>query len=65
MRERNLSRRCTRCGHIDQENSKTQTGFCCVKCGYSNNADIVGANNIKGQDMPGLGVSLVKKLEPL
>lgn len=52
---RNTSRRCPGCGHIDQENRKTQASFCCVKCGYSNNADIVGAINIKRAGLARLG----------
>ncbi|WP_217901837.1 zinc ribbon domain-containing protein [Vibrio aestuarianus] len=33
-------------GHISQDNRKTQAHFECVGCGYTNNADIVGALNI-------------------
>lgn len=51
----NTSRRCPRCGHIAKENRKTQADFCCVKCGYSNNADIVGAINIKRAGLARIG----------
>lgn len=34
------------CGHVSKDNRKTQAAFACVQCGYTNNADIVGAINI-------------------
>ena len=40
------SRTCPACGHVAAENRPTQSKFCCVKCGYKNNADRVGAINI-------------------
>ncbi|WP_139412337.1 RNA-guided endonuclease InsQ/TnpB family protein [Bartonella mastomydis] len=49
----NTSRICPCCGHISKENRKTQATFTCVECGYSNNADLVGALNIlsRGQTL--------------
>ncbi|GAA3507617.1 transposase [Streptosporangium album] len=46
---RNTSRTCPRpvCGHVSGENRKTQADFMCVKCGYTANADVVGASNTK------------------
>ena len=44
---RNTSRTCPVCGLISEENRQTQANFCCVHCGYSANADYVGAMNIK------------------
>ena len=44
---RYTSQRCPQCGHTCRENRKTQSEFCCVKCGCTNNADVVGAINIK------------------
>jgi putative transposase len=43
---RNTSRTCPACGHCAKENRKSQASFCCVECGLSMNADIVGALNI-------------------
>ena len=40
------SQTCPCCGHTDKENRPTQAEFECVKCGYRNNADVVGALNI-------------------
>jgi putative transposase len=42
----NTSRTCPACGHVSKENRKTQAKFACVSCGYSGNADHVGAINI-------------------
>ena len=40
------SQTCPCCGHTDKENRPTQAKFECVKCGYTENADVVGALNI-------------------
>ena len=40
------SQRCSKCGHIDKENRKEQSKFCCVKCGFEANADYNAALNI-------------------
>jgi len=36
---------CPRCTHVDKANRKDEV-FRCVRCGYSNDADVVGALNI-------------------
>ena len=41
------SQRCSNCGHIDKDNRKTQADFCCLSCGYRDNADVNAALNIK------------------
>jgi putative transposase len=43
---RNTSRTCPACAHLSASNRKSQACFECVACGYSNNADLVGAMNI-------------------
>lgn len=35
------------CGHVSPDNRKTQKTFSCVKCGFTANADYVGALNVK------------------
>jgi putative transposase len=40
------SQTCPRCSHVSKENRKAQALFSCVKCGYENNADVVGAINV-------------------
>ena len=42
----NTSRICPSCGHLCGENRQTQADFACVECGYSDNADLVGAINV-------------------
>ena len=37
---------CPACGHTAKENRTTQALFCCVQCGYTENADVVGAMNV-------------------
>ncbi len=44
---RNTSRTCPECGHCEKANRKSQSEFLCRHCGYSNNADFVGALNIR------------------
>lgn len=40
------SQQCSCCGYTDRENRKTQSDFFCIKCGYTDNADINAAKNI-------------------
>ena len=43
---RNTSRTCPDCGHVAKENRPTQARFQCTACGYTANADHVGATNV-------------------
>ena len=43
---RNTSRCCSRCGHIDKKNRKSQSEFECVQCRFSCHADFNAAINI-------------------
>lgn len=40
------SQTCPACGHVSPDNRRTQARFSCVRCGYENNADLVGAINV-------------------
>jgi putative transposase len=40
------SQTCPRCEHVAPANRRTQAQFQCVECGYSANADVVGAINV-------------------
>lgn len=40
------SQTCSHCGHLHQDNRKSQAVFLCIACGYKNNADINAAINI-------------------
>jgi putative transposase len=42
----NTSRTCPECHHISGDNRRSQAIFCCVECGFSENADLVAAINI-------------------
>ena len=37
---------CPACGHTEKVNRTTQALFACVQCGYTENADVVGAMNV-------------------
>jgi len=53
----NTSRKCPECGHTSAENRKTQSKFVCVECGFSANADFVGAVNIREAGLASLACS--------
>ena len=44
---KNTSRTCPKCGYTDKKNRKSQSEFCCCSCGYFEDADFVGALNIR------------------
>lgn len=41
------SQTCPCCRHVSRNNRQTQAKFECVECGYANNADVVGAINLR------------------
>ena len=43
------SQECSHCHHISKNNRKTQEHFHCEKCGYTSNADLNAAINIKNR----------------
>ena len=43
---RNTSRTCSKCGHCEEDNRKTQEQFICLSCGHKDNADLNAAKNI-------------------
>jgi putative transposase len=43
----NTSCTCPDCHHVSAQNRRTQKLFKCVKCGYTNDADVVGAINVE------------------
>ncbi|MFE8963116.1 RNA-guided endonuclease InsQ/TnpB family protein [Streptomyces iakyrus] len=51
---RNTSRTCPACGHVAKENRVTQERFQCTACGFTANADHVGATNV----LSGAGLAL-------
>ena len=53
----NTSRSCPCCSHLSAENRKAQATFVCVECGFSENADLVAAINIRRQGIASLACS--------
>lgn len=49
---RNTSRTCPDCGHVAKENRVTQERFRCTACGFTANADHVGATNVLNRAGP-------------
>jgi putative transposase len=51
------SQTCPDCGHVAADNRRTQSLFLCVACGYTQNADVVGAMNVleRGQRLLACG----------
>ena len=47
------SRECPACGCTDKKNRPRQALFQCICCGYENNADIVGAINVRRKGRTG------------
>ena len=43
---RNTSRTCSKCGHCEKANRKSQAKFLCLQCGFETNADSNAAVNI-------------------
>jgi IS605 OrfB family transposase len=43
---RNTSRECSRCGHVDKRNRRSQSEFLCLRCGFACHADINAARVI-------------------
>ena len=52
------SQTCPVCGHVSKNNRKSQSKFVCESCGYSENADVVGAKNILARGIHGNNASL-------
>ena len=44
---------CSSCGHCEKRNRPSQELFCCVKCGYSSNADLNASKVILGRFLTG------------
>lgn len=55
------SQTCPSCQHVAKENRTSQARFECIQCGYTNNADVVGAINVleRGHRLLACGESAV------
>lgn len=56
------SQRCPKCSYTSEENRQSQELFVCVSCGFTKNADIVGAMNIEYVGKTGHKLSPTKDL---
>lgn len=52
---RHTSQTCPCCDFVAKENRPTQSSFKCLDCGYAQNADVVGAMNIRRRGMTCFG----------
>ena len=48
------SRTCSKCGHCEKKNRKSQSLFCCKVCGYTVNADYNAAQNLRQRGIASL-----------
>lgn len=51
---RHTSQTCPRCGFVYRHNRRSQSEFCCRRCGFQLNADLVGARNIRAKYLASL-----------
>ena len=56
---RYTSQKCSKCEHIEKRNRKSQSEFCCRKCGFKHNADLNAAKNIRQNYLAQRGTSPV------
>ena len=50
---RHTSQRCSKCGHIERANRKSQSAFGCKCCGFAHNADLNASKNIRDKHLVG------------
>lgn len=55
---RHTSQRCSRCGHTEKANRRSQSDFQCRRCGFRLNADLNGARNVAWKHLAGRAMSL-------
>lgn len=62
---RYTSQKCSKCGHTEKSNRKTQSWFVCKKCGFQHNADLNAAKNIRSNHLANKGMSVVGGLQSM
>ena len=50
--------KCSKCGHTEKSNRKTQSWFFCTKCAFQHNADLNAAKNIRSNYLVSKGTSV-------
>ena len=58
---RHTSQRCSKCGHIEKGNRKSQAEFVCLSCGIEQHADINAAMNILTVGLTGMACGSNRK----
>jgi putative transposase len=53
---RNTSRTCSKCGHCERGNRKSQASFVCLSCGLSMNADSNASKNIEARGLSSIAL---------
>ncbi|MEW6422977.1 MAG: zinc ribbon domain-containing protein, partial [Deinococcota bacterium] len=57
--------RCSKCGHTEKANRRSQSLFVCVSCGHEANADHNAAKNVLGRAVPsGINVEQLAHASP-
>jgi len=59
---KNTSLTCPMCSNVSKENRESQAVFVCKSCGFSHNADWVGAENVRQRTLKQLGFGSFLKL---
>jgi putative transposase len=60
---RNTSRTCSRCGHCEQANRRSQAIFLCLKCGFQAHADVNAACNVEGKGLQARGEPVTRPID--
>ena len=60
---RNTSRTCSRCGHCEKANRKSQAIFLCLKCGFHANADYNAACNVADKGLEARGEIVTRPID--
>jgi IS605 OrfB family transposase len=55
---RYTSQKCSRCGHTEKANRKSQSWFVCKDCGFQHNADLNASKNIRSNYLASKGTSV-------
>lgn len=60
---RYTSQKCSRCGHTEKANRKSQSWFVCKSCGFQHNADLNASKNIRSNYLASKGMSVAGGLQ--
>jgi putative transposase len=60
---RNTSRTCSRCGHCEKANRRSQAIFLCLECSFQANADFNAACNIAVKGLEARGETVTRPID--